>query len=147
MNSPLDPRGVRFSAALSATTLALALLLDRPLAVVLLTFQGLVFAIGTALGPGWQPYGWLFRTLIRPRLDAPSQLEDARPARFAQGVGLAFTLLALLGAWVNPVVFWFATGLALVATLLNAVFGFCLGCEMYLLGVRWFGVRSNKAQS
>ena len=26
-----------------------------------------------------------------------------------------------------------ATGFALVAALLNAVFGFCLGCEMYLL--------------
>jgi hypothetical protein len=29
-----------------------------------------------------------------------------------------------------------ATGLALVAALLNAVFGFCLGCELYLLGRR-----------
>ena len=26
-----------------------------------------------------------------------------------------------------------AAGFALVAALLNAVFGFCLGCEMYLL--------------
>ena len=29
-----------------------------------------------------------------------------------------------------------AIGLALVAALLNALFNFCLGCELYLLGKR-----------
>jgi hypothetical protein len=29
-----------------------------------------------------------------------------------------------------------ATGLALAAAFLNAAFGFCLGCELYLLGKR-----------
>ena len=31
-----------------------------------------------------------------------------------------------------------ATGFALAAALLNAVFGFCLGCELYLIGARVF---------
>ena len=30
-----------------------------------------------------------------------------------------------------------AAGLAFVAAFLNAVFGFCLGCELYLLGLRF----------
>ena len=44
----------------------------------------------------------------------------------------------LLGADLLGVV---ATGFALVAALLNAVFGFCLGCEMYLLIKRLTGPR------
>ena len=85
------------------------------------------------------PHAWLFRTLVRPRLSAPDELEDPAPPRFAQAVGLAFTLLALLGfaagvTLLGPV----AIGLALVAALLNAVFRFCLGCELYLM-VKRFG--------
>ena len=53
--------------------------------------------------------------------------------RFAQGVGLVFALVAaagyLGGATVVGVV---ASGAALVAAFLNAAFGLCLGCEVYL---------------
>jgi hypothetical protein len=34
-----------------------------------------------------------------------------------------------------------ATGLALVAAFLNAAFGYCLGCELYLLGRRLMPAR------
>ncbi|HWJ84727.1 MAG TPA: DUF4395 domain-containing protein, partial [Cellulomonas sp.] len=81
--------------------------------------------------------GAVYRRLVRPRLAAPTELEDPRPPRFAQLVGLVVTgvglLLALLGvAAAVPV----SAAIALVAAFLNAVFGLCLGCEMYLLGVR-----------
>jgi hypothetical protein len=81
--------------------------------------------------------GLLYRSLVRPRLAPPTELEDPRPPRFAQGVGLVITgvgaVLGLLGvAAAVPV----AAALALVAAVLNAVFGLCLGCELYLLGVR-----------
>jgi hypothetical protein len=55
-------------------------------------------------------------------------------------VGLVFSLVGvvafLAGATLLGVV---ATGFALVAALLNAVFGLCLGCEMYLLIRRFAG--------
>jgi hypothetical protein len=44
------------------------------------------------------------------------------------------------------VVFYIATGFALVAATLNAVFDFCLGCEMYLLGRRLLGKPSLAAR-
>ncbi len=76
----------------------------------------------------------MFRTLVRPRLGAPTELEDAAPPRFAQAVGFAFALVGLVGFLAGAtLVGLIATGFALVAALLNAVFGFCLGCEMYLL--------------
>jgi len=51
-----------------------------------------------------------------------------------------FGLAGLLGwALSLPVLFYIAVGFALVAALLNAVFDYCLGCEIYLLSKRVFG--------
>ena len=37
----------------------------------------LAFAAGAVLGLPYQPWSWLFRTLVRPRLGAAAELEDA----------------------------------------------------------------------
>ncbi len=104
------------------------------MAVALLAGQAVLFAIAVVLGVQRTPHAWLFRTLVRPRIGAPAELEDAAPPRFAQGVGLAFAVVGLAGFLAGAtLVGLLATGLALVAALLNAVFGFCLGCEIYLL--------------
>ncbi|MET0998195.1 MAG: DUF4395 family protein, partial [Marmoricola sp.] len=67
-------------------------------------------------------------------LSAPAHLEDPQPPRFAQAVGLVFVVVGLVGYLAGaPLVGAIATGFALAAALLNAVFGFCLGCEIYLL--------------
>ena len=102
--------------------------------MTLLALQTIVFGIGAVRGIQHTPYAWLFRTLVRPRLGAPHELEDPRPPRFAQAVGLGFALVGLVGfATGLTLLALVATGLALAAALLNAVFGFCLGCEIYLL--------------
>lgn len=86
------------------------------------------------LSPRTQPWSALFRNVVRPRLAPPSELEDPRPPRFAQGVGLFVVtvglILHLLGVpWALPI----ATAMAFVAAFLNAAFGLCLGCQLYLL--------------
>jgi len=130
----IDPRGTRFSAALTTIVLALVILTTPgPVAAVLISVQTLAFAFGAILGPAAQPYGWLFKTLIRPRLSAPDHMEDPLPPQFAQAVGLFFGLAAsasMLLGWTLGV--WIFAGFALFAAALNAVFGFCLGCEIYL---------------
>jgi hypothetical protein len=130
-----DPRGQRFAAALTALVLAVALVAaPSPLTLALLGWQLVTFVLGVAAGPASTPYAWVFRTLLRPRLGPPDEPEDARPPRFAQGVGLAFVTVALLAyAAGAPLVGSVAAGLALGAAFLNAAFGYCLGCEMYLL--------------
>ena len=131
----IDPRGPRFAATLTTIVLA-AVLLAAPssTAVTLLAVQAAVFAIGAAAGVQRTPYAWLFRTLVRPRLAPPTHLEDPAPPRFAQAVGLGFAVVGLLGFLTGAtLVGLVATGLALAAALLNAAFGFCLGCELYLL--------------
>jgi hypothetical protein len=131
----IDPRSPQFNAILTSVVLALVLLsAPGTLGVVLLGVQALLFATGVALGVQRTPAAFLFRRLVRPRLSAPSHLEDPAPPRFAQGVGLVFAVAGLVGYLAGaPVVGAVATGFALVAALLNAAFGFCLGCEMYLL--------------
>jgi len=134
LGAGIDPRGPRFSASLTSVVLALVLVTPTPVAVLLLAFQTVVFAIGSVRGIQHTPYAWLFRTVIRPRLGAPRELEDPRPPRFAQAVGLGFAVVGLLGfATGLTLLALVATGFALAAALLNAVFGFCMGCEIYLL--------------
>ena len=54
--------------------------------------------------------------------------------RFAQLVGLLFAVVGAAGYLVGvPVLGAVATGFALVAALLNAAAGLCLGCELYLI--------------
>lgn len=132
-NTSVDPRGLRFAAAVTTLVLALVLVAPSPVREVLLAFQLVVFALGAFVSLSVSPWSWLFRTVVRPRIGAPAQTEDARPPRFAQLVGFVFAavgLVALLtGATTIGLV---AVGFAFVAALLNAATGFCLGCELYL---------------
>ncbi|MFI6850641.1 DUF4395 domain-containing protein [Kitasatospora sp. NBC_00085] len=127
----IDPRGPRFAAVLTTLVLIAVLITGSWL---LLALQAVVFALGAVGGLHRSPYGGLYRTLVRPRLAPPTETEDERPPRFAQGVGLAFAVVGTLGfltgvTWLGLL----ATGFALAAAFLNAAFGYCLGCEMYLL--------------
>jgi Ca2+/Na+ antiporter len=136
--SQVDPRGQRFAAALTSAVLLVALVtVPSALATALLAAQAVFFLAGAALGPARTPYAALYRQVVLPRIGRPTELEPASPPRFAQGVGLVFALVALLGVAVgSSVVTLVATAMALGAAFLNAAFGFCLGCEMYLLLLR-----------
>jgi hypothetical protein len=127
----IDARGPRFGAALTTVVLAVVLVTGSGW---LLAAQAAVFAVGAAAGVRNSPYGWVFRTLVRPRIGPASATEDAAPPRFAQAVGLFFSAVGTVGYLVGPQ--WLglvAAGCALAAAFLNAVFAYCLGCEVYLL--------------
>ena len=127
----IDPRGPRFAAVLTSLVLAAVLISGSG---ALLAAQTVVFALGAFGGLRYSPYGWLYRTFVGPRLGPPAETEDARPPRFAQGVGFGFAVVGTAGyltgaTWLGLA----ATALALGAAFLNAAFDYCLGCEMYLL--------------
>jgi hypothetical protein len=137
----VDPRAQQFTAAITAVVLAMVLLLaPSPIATGLLAIQAILFAVAAGLGVQHTPHAWVYRTRIRPRLAPPAELEDPEPPRFAQAVGLVFSLVGVVGFVAGVTLLGVvATGFALVAALLNAVFGLCLGCEMYLLIRRFAG--------
>lgn len=132
----LDPRGPRFGAWITTVVLVvvLALAFVAPLAAgIVVLAQAIVFAIGALAGPRSAPYGLLYRAILAPRLGRPGELEPVAPVRFAQLVGLVFAVVATVGFLTGVVPLGVvATALALVAAFLNAAFGLCLGCELYL---------------
>jgi Domain of unknown function (DUF4395) len=137
----IDPRSPRFGAGITAVLLLLTLFLglaglDVAAFVVLLVIS-LLFAWGAFAGIQRHPYGALFRRVVRPRLAPPTEREDPAPPTFAQGVGFVITALGLLLALFGvPYAVVIAASLAFVAAFLNSVFGYCLGCQIYLLLVR-----------
>ena len=135
MTQQIDSRGPQFTAAVTAVVLAVVLVTaPSTFATALLAVQAVLFGLGAVLGVQRTPLAWVFRTVVRPRLTKSAEWEDAAPPRFAQGVGLGFALVGVIGfAAGATVVGLVATGFALAAALLNAVFKFCLGCEVYLL--------------
>lgn len=136
----VDVRAPRFAAAVTSVVLAVALLTGSGW---LIAVQAVVFAVGAFAGLRVSPYGLLFRTLVAPRLGPVREREAEAPPRFAQLVGLLFAVVGaagyLLGA---PLLGAVATGFALVAALLNATTGFCLGCELYLIARRALPARA-----
>jgi hypothetical protein len=127
----IDPRGPRFGALITTAVLIAVLITGN---AWLLAAQGVVFAIGAGFGLKYAPYGLIYRYLIRPRLGPPEELEAEAPPRFAQGVGLVFAVIGVIGYATGITGLGIvATAFALIAAFLNGAFGLCLGCEMYLL--------------
>lgn len=136
----IDPRGPRFAATLTSVVLATVLVTSNSW---LLGAQAVVFAVGAVFGLARSPYGILFARFVRPRLAPPAELEHEAPPRFAQAVGLGFSVVGLAGYLGGvEVLAYVAVGAALGAAFLNAAFGFCLGCEVYLLLRRLAPARS-----
>jgi hypothetical protein len=150
-NSPqIDPRGPRFGAGITTVlllvTIALALA-ESPGATlearaaqpsfILLAVLSALFAWGALAGVQRHPYGVIFKAVVRPRLAPPAFTEAPEPPTFAQLIGFLVSLtgvvLHLIGV---PYGLVSAAAVAFVAAFLNAVFGLCLGCEMYALLVR-----------
>jgi len=130
----IDARGPRYTAALTTLVLSAAIITESNL---IIGFQFTVFLSAVIFGLRRSIYGFLYRNLIQPRLKGavPSEYESA--PRFAQLIGALFALTALIGGLTgNTTVFLIATGFALAAAFLNAAFGFCLGCQIYLLILR-----------
>lgn len=125
----IDSRAPRFAAWITAFVLAAVLLTQNGW---LLAAQAAVFAAGAA---GHNPYALFWKHVLKRT--PPAELEDARPPRFAQLVGLAFAVVGTLAFAAGAItVALIATAAALSAAFLNAAFGYCLGCELYLIAKR-----------
>lgn len=157
--SLIDARGPRFGAAITSVLLLVVLFLAlsgspppsgasglarlATPAFLLLALLTLSFAWGAFASIRRHPYSLLFRRLVQPRLSPATDFEDPAPPTFAQLVGFLVSsvglLLAALGLpWGLPL----AAAAAFVAAFLNAAFGYCLGCQLYLLLARLRGARA-----
>lgn len=88
-------------------------------------------------GPTLSPLGRIATQVVAPRLDGHTRLVPGPPKRFAQGIGVVFTVTAsvlwLAGApGAARVVVAMLTG----AAFLEAAFGYCLGCRIFAVLMR-----------
>ncbi|WP_062381436.1 DUF4395 domain-containing protein [Demequina pelophila] len=131
----IDPRGPRFGAAVTLTGAVVALVIgDAWPGVAIMAILAVLYVPGAIRGPQATLQGAFFKAFVRPRLSPPAQTESFRPPRFAQQLGLFFTTAAVacaLAGW--SLGFLIFVGFLTFASALQAVFGLCLGCEMYLL--------------
>lgn len=134
----IDPRGPRFGAAIINVFSIVIFFLALDSATTNTAFAVLVlvtalFAIGAILGTQRHPFAWIYKTLVKPRLAPPSELEDPRPPKFAQSVGLIVSAIGLVLHIANaPFGAAIAAGALFAASALQAYFGFCLGCQIYI---------------
>jgi hypothetical protein len=140
----VDVRGPRFAAWVTTVVIVATLIataVSSVAAAVILGFQAVVFAIGAWRGPRQHPYGLIFQRLVLPRLGPVTEKEPVPPLKFAQLVGFVFAVVGVIGFAAGiQLLGLIATGFALVAAVLNAAFGICLGCQIYPLVAR---VRRN----
>ncbi len=90
------------------------------------------FVTRVLTGPTLSPLGLLVTRVVTPRLGLRERPVPGPPKRFAQGMGVAFSVSALvlsgLGYWTAAEVM-----LALLASaaFLESAFGLCLGCKVF----------------
>jgi hypothetical protein len=127
----IDSRAPRFNQAVVGLLSLLAVLTGWWWLLGVLALQ---LAVGLTLGRRWCLPCLAYFELVQPRF-GEGPLEDSRPPRFANMVGVAFlggaTLASALGAATLGLVLG---SLVAALALLAAATGFCAGCEAYKLG-------------
>jgi hypothetical protein len=127
----IDSRAPRFNQAVVGLLAALAVATGWWPILAALAAQ---LAIGLTLGRRFCLPCLAYFELVQP-VFGEGPLEDARPPRFANMVGVAFLSAASAAyALAAPVVGGILGGAVAALALLAATTGFCAGCEAYKLG-------------
>jgi hypothetical protein len=112
-----------------------AIVFDQPWITVVLAYG---FVARVLTGPTLSPLGQLVTRVITPRLPVAPKLVAGPPKRFAQGIGVVFSVTAMvlaLGFGLRGAAY-VVLGLLVVAATLESVFAYCLGCQVFALLMR-----------
>ena len=136
----IDARGPRTNQAVIGTLALVAFATGADWLVALLAAQ---LAIGLTFGRRFCLPCLLYFEVIQPRY-GEGPIEDSRPPRFANMVGVAFlggaTAAFVLDA---PTAGWALTLVVAALALLAAITGVCAGCELYRFTARLRGVAAK----
>jgi hypothetical protein len=126
--NPVNEKAARVVAGLVAVTALVALVSQS---VWLLWLLAAGFLLRVLSGPRFSPFGLLATKVVAPRL-GPPRLVPGPPKRFAQGLGLTFSLLAAIAVSLGATTLgWVLVVLLIGAAVLESVFAFCLGCAIF----------------
>jgi Domain of unknown function (DUF4395) len=133
----IDERAPRFNQAVTGSVALLGAVFGWPLAWALMSAQLL---IGLTVGRRFCLPCLAYFELVQPRF-GEGRLEDSRPPRLANTMGVAFLGAAAAAWWLGAP--WLGTTLGLLVAalaLVAASTGFCVGCEIYRLTARLRGI-------
>jgi uncharacterized protein DUF4395 len=133
----IDARGPRFMQGVVGVLALVAFLTGWWPLLALLAAQ---LAIGLTLGRRWCLPCLFYFEVLQPRF-GEGPIEDARPPRFANMIGVVVLGSASVFLAVGLTVVGWALGLLVAGlALLSAATGFCVGCETYKLIARIRGI-------
>jgi hypothetical protein len=131
---PVNEVSARLVAAGVVLMCVLAIAFDLRWATAVIAYG---FVARVLTGPTLSPLGQFVTRVVTPRLRIPERPVAGPPKRFAQGLGVAFSvtalILAALGYWTAAEVF---LGLLAGAALLESALGLCLGCKAFAILMR-----------
>lgn len=143
----IDPRGPRFGAAITSVLALISFYMTSSgnflAGYLTMSLMFVFFSWSVFLGRVTHPFSWLYKNTLASRLAPPAELEDPRPPQFAQKVGFGFAVLGMVSIAFGPssMLLSVAAAFIFLAAFLNAAFGLCLGCQMYLLLKRFSTAR------
>jgi hypothetical protein len=133
----IDANAPRFNQAVIGAPALVAFLTGWWPLLAILAAQ---LAIGLTLGRRWCLPCLAYFELVQPRI-GEGPVEDSRPPRFANKVGVAFLGAASLALAFGFDLLGWALGLTVAAlALAAAATGICAGCEIYRLLARVRGI-------
>lgn len=104
------------------------------------------FVARVATGPTLSPLGLLATRVIVPRLPIAPRPVDGPPKRFAQGIGAVLSVSAVVAQFAfgaTPIAL-VLVGMITVAATLESALGFCIGCKLFAVLIR-FGAIPDSA--
>lgn len=137
----IDARAPRFNQAAVGLGALIALLTGWWPILAVLAIQ---LGVGLRFGRRYCLPCVVYFEFVQPRL-GEGPIEDARPPRFANQVGVSVLSAATLAYVVGlPWLGWTLGALVAGLALLAASTGFCAGCEVYRVAARLQGIRSRR---
>lgn len=133
--NPVNEVSARLVAAGVVTMAVAAIAFDARWVTILLAYG---FVARVLTGPKLSPLGQVVTRVVTPRLGVEPRPVAGPPKRFAQAIGVVFSVTALvltfgLDQWGAAKI---ALGLLATAAFLESAFGFCLGCKAFALLMR-----------
>jgi hypothetical protein len=132
--NPVNEVSARLVAGGVVLMALLTIVFDLKWATIVIAYG---FIARVLTGPSLSPLGQLVTRVVTPRLHIAERPVAGPPKRFAQGMGVAFSVSALIltgfGYWTAAEVM---LGLLTVAAILESVFAICLGCKVFAVLMR-----------
>jgi len=129
--NPVNEVSARLVAAGVVVMVVLTIAFDLKWATIVIAYG---FVARVLTGPTLSPLGQFVTRVVTPRLHVAERPVAGPPKRFAQGIGVVFSVTALvltgLGYWTAAEV---VLGLLGVAAFLESALGLCLGCKAFAI--------------